>query len=135
MTRPPAWWKAGHFWREEEWDKASDAPVGPYLKVTVEATERSHNGYCSELETTETGRTYCRKCVWTTSEMEFEAESVEIEETTYKMVGAIPLKDAYGHSWNFLYGPFDPGWRCASGGSGFCGVRPSVVFLSMERIG
>lgn len=121
---------------EEEWeDLNDDSTRGPYLKVVVEVTERDHDGYCSEIEEDENEDE---------DEDEDEDEEgehtdgwyapVKIYDTTYRMIGAMPLKDEHGASWDFLCGHFDPGWDCASGGSSVCGVRPSVRFLSMERI-
>jgi hypothetical protein len=120
---PPAWWKIGRFVEESDWDE-SDAPAHPYLKVIVEATERGHDGYCSGIDICAEGHPVC--C--------YSGEAIEVEERTYKMIGCLPLKDEKGASWNFQGPDFDPGWGCSSDGSGVCGIRPSVRFISMERV-
>lgn len=124
---PPAWWEAGDWVTEEDWNKAAVEPafVAPYLKVVVEVTERDHDGYCSGVERDydDTHFIHSRG-----------GEKVEIEERRYRMVAALPLKDKKGAAWEFVGSAFDPNWRCASGGSGVCGVRPSVSFVSMERV-
>ena len=121
--KPPAWWKAGRFVEETDWDE-SDALAYPYLKVIVEATERGHDGYCSGIDICAEGHPVC--C--------YSGEAIEVEERTYKMVGCLPLKDEKGASSNFQGPDFDPGWGCVSDGSGACGIRPSIRFLSMERV-
>ena len=120
---PPAWWKPAHFVEEADWDE-SDAPAHPYLKVIVEATERGHDGYCSGIDICAEGHAVC--C--------YSGEAIEVEERTYRMIGCLPLKDDKDASWNFQGPDFDPGWGCVSDGSGVCGIRPSVKFLSMERV-
>ena len=128
----PAWWvvaqnSAGYedpqnsFKREEDWDAAS-APKQSHLLVVVEVTERRHDGYCSGLDTDEDGRV-----------THWSGEELDVEETTYRMVGAIPLKDEHGQNWNFQGPPFDPLWLLCNG-SGVCNLRPSVQFLSMTRV-
>jgi hypothetical protein len=119
---PPLWWQAGDFVKEEDWDTADAAEV-PYLKVVVDVIERSHDGYCSGVEEDEDG-----------NYIHFGGGEVEIEETAYRMIGRLPLKDANGAAWQFQGPTFDPLWRCASGGSGVCDVGASVTFVSMERV-
>lgn len=121
---PPAWWKRGDFVKEEDWEPATYEKDYSYLKVIVEATERIHDGYCSGIDLDEED-VPCYS---------LSAEPCELEETTYRMVGVLPLKDDRGCNWNFQGSVFDPGWRCATGGSGVCNVRPKVRFLSMERV-
>ncbi len=118
---PPKWWAAGDFVKEEDWNPSNWTT--PYLKVVVDVVERSHDGYCSGIEEDDDGHF-----------IHFGGGDVITEETNYKMIGRVPLKDKRGGAWNFLGPSFDPRWRCASGGSGVCGVRPSVSFVSMERI-
>ena len=126
LSKMPLWWKAATFVPEEDWeDMNDDTQRGSYLKVVVEVTERSHDGYCSGIEECEDG-TFLR---WYA-----DGEPEEIEEVTYRRVGAIPLKDERGANWDFLCGSFDPGWGCGGGGSGVCGVRTTVCFVSMERV-
>ena len=117
--RRPAWWGAGDFEPAGRWQ---DTMEGPHSKVVVEATERDHDGYCSGIDGDEEEGFHI-----------FGSE-VEITEPTETYIGCLPLKDEKGASWDFLCSDFDPGWRCASGGSGACGVRPSVRFVSMERV-
>lgn len=119
---PPLWWELGHWDKEEDWEDY-ERPEGSYLKVVVEVTERSHDGYCSGVEEDEDGHY-----------IHFGGGEVEIEETKYKMIASLPLRDPGGAAWNYQGPAFDPGWRCATGGSGVCDVRPSVSFVSMERI-
>lgn len=117
--RRPAWWDAGDFEPAGRWQDTMD---GPHLKVVVEVTERDHDGWCSSIDGDEEEGFH----TW--------GHELEITETTETYIGCLPLKDEKGAAWDFLCQDFDPGWRCASGGSGVCGVRPSVRFVSMERI-
>jgi hypothetical protein len=133
----PDWWKHGNFVPSDDWDEAS-APAHPYLRIVVEVTERNHDGYCSGIDEDEDGEFHVR------------GDHVEIEETVALYTGCLPLHDWHGDNWEFKQGdalqtdycessdflcpPIDPGWRCASGGSGVCGVRPSVRFVSMTHV-
>ena len=121
--QPPDWWEAGNFVRMEDWEEPGPE-CRPYLEITVRVTERSHDGYCSGIEEDPQDGHF----------FHFMGGDVEIEETSYFMTGKIPLRDEQGRTWDFFGPDFDPGWRCASGGSGVCNVRPSVSFLSMSRI-
>lgn len=110
MTKQPAWWKAGHFEKEDEWDVRME-PTTPHLRVVVEVTEWYHDGYCSDgVE-----------------------DSYEAMKT--KMIGWVPLKDERGANWDWQVGMFNPGLKCPTGGSGAHCRRPSAKFVSMVRIG
>jgi hypothetical protein len=127
-NKPPLWWKAGKFMRafsDSDEEDEEDTPLKPpYLRVIVQAIERNHDGYCSGVEESDLERRVC--C--------FEGKDVDIVEDSYLMTGYLPLKDPNGANWDFLGPPFDPRWDCASGGSGVCGIRPSVHFVSMTRV-
>lgn len=118
---PPSWWKAGNFVRAEDSDDEEE-PQRPYLRVLVQAIERDHDGYCSGIDEDGEGGFHEH------------GEAVEIVEESYLMTGFLPLKDPQGNSWNFQGPDFDPGWGCASAGSGVCGIRPSVRFVSMTLV-
>ncbi len=121
-NEPPTWWEAGKFTRtcvDSDDEDDEESPLKPpYIRVIVRATERNHDGYCSGID----------------EEDDSDCEDTHIEEESYLMTGYLPLKDPRGANWNFQLPPFDPGWRCASGGSGVCGIRPSVHFVSMTRV-
>lgn len=123
---PPSWWKAGNFQRAlSDSDEEDEPPLKPpYLRVIVQAIERNHDGYCSGVEESNLDQRVCS----------FEGKEVDIVEESYLMTGYLPLKDPRGANWDFLGPPFDPRWDCASGGSGVCGIRPSVHFVSMTRV-
>ncbi len=121
---PPAWWEAGNFQRAEDSDDEEEAePLArPYLRVIVQATERDHDGYCSGVDGDEEHGYHI-----------FGGE-VDVMEESYLMTGFLPLKTPQGENWNFQGPDFDPGWRCASGGSSVCPIRPTVRFISMTRV-
>ena len=125
-SAPPAWWEAGDFACAGDSDEEDEETEmqRPYLRVVVQAITRSHDGYCSGIDEDEDGDGF--HC--------FGGGEVEVEEHSYLMTGFLPLKDPHGQSWDFQIPPFDPGWRCASGGSGVCGIRPSIRFVSMTRV-
>jgi hypothetical protein len=122
---PPAWWGAGKFVEEDEWDEDS-APAPPYLRVVVEATTRTHDGYCSDVEEDEDG-----EFVYS-----YTNEPVKLKERSFLMVGNLPLKDDHGANWKFQGPSFEPWWNCCGpkGGSGVCGVPATIRFVSMTRV-
>lgn len=121
----PIWWSLNTFIEEEDWnDYNDDSSRGPYLKVIVEITRRGHDGYCSGIDESSEGKFV--DC--------FSGEEVDIEEHTYRMVAALPLKAPNGDDWVFEDMIFDPEWMCPSGGSGVCGIPSSVRFISATQV-
>lgn len=116
----PRWWRAvKNLVTEEDWGYVPGMVRVPFFKIVIKITKRSHDGYCSDVDDKKHHGVF---------------RDTDMIETVYKMVGMLPLRDSSGNPWTITVDPFDPGWWCPTDGSGVCGIRSSVQFVSMEAM-